>query len=115
MDDPILPSLMEAIDKLYWSPSERASGVNSLLREMLDHIKRKNKHDKKPEGEDVPTEWDILCFAVEFAGVQAIVIGDDELTGIAVALARWLYSAHYSNAGRLYGDPDKPEEEKKDD
>ena len=48
MNDPILPSVMEAIDKLYWSPSDRASGVNSLLREILDHIKKKLKAKRSP-------------------------------------------------------------------
>lgn len=110
MTEPILPSVMEAIDKLYWSPSDRASGVNSLLREMFGHIKRKNKRNKKPEGEDVPSEWDVLCFCVEFIGVQSMVIENDEFTELAVEINRWVYSAHYSNPGRLYGEPDRTEE-----
>ncbi len=107
----IPPKVMKAIDKLYWTPTERASGVNSLLREMFDHIKKHNKHRGKPEGEDVPSDWDILCFAAEFAGAQAIVLQDEELTGIAVALCKWVYDSHYTSPGLIYGQPDRDEED----
>ena len=113
MTEPILPSVTKAIDKLYWTPSERASGVHSLLQEMLSHIRKKNKSNGEPEDKDVPSDWDILCFAIEFTGVQAITLQDEEFLELAVEQGRWLYSAHYSNPGRLYGEPDREEEEQK--
>jgi hypothetical protein len=113
-EESIPPSVMEAIDKLYWSPNERASGVNALLREMLEHIRKHNKAKGLEENKNVPSEWDIFCFACEFAGVQAVTIGDDDLLDTVITLNRWLYSAHYSNPGRLYGEPDKTEGEDED-
>ena len=105
MSELIPKSQMDAVDKLYWTPGERATGVHSILREILDHIK------KQPDKPEVPTDWDTLCFCVEFIGAQSVVIQDPEFSELAVQLSRWLYSVHYSNPGRLYGEPDREKEE----
>lgn len=105
MGEPIPKSQMDAVDRLYWSPSERATGVHSILREILEHLK------KRPDTPDIPTDWDTLCFCIEFVGAQSVVIEDPEFSELAVLLSRWLYSVHYSNPGRLYGEPDRKEDE----
>lgn len=99
---------MRAVDRLYWSPQERAMGVHALITSLRDHLREENKKHHLPEGKDVPSDWDLFCYACEYAGMQALIINEEELIGISVALNRWLYSAHYSNPGRLYGQPDKP-------
>lgn len=104
---PISTAHMRAVNRLYWSPEERATGVLALIDSMREHLKTENKRQHLPEDKDIPSDWDLFCFACEYAGQKAIEIGEEELLGIVVALERWLYSAHYSNPGRLYGQPDK--------
>jgi len=79
-----------AVDRLWLTPAERATKVNAVLK-----------------GAQL-TEWDVMCFAVEYIGMQSIAVDDEDLTGIAVALGRWLYTMHYNHPARLYGKPDRP-------
>ena len=97
-------SQIELVDKLYWSPSERADGVHSILREALDVI----------PGEDRPSQWDILAFCVEFIGAQSIVLGVDEFLDQVKAVSRMFYEFHYSNPASIYGEPDKLKVEEDD-
>lgn len=113
-EEPISKKQMKVIDKLYWSPSERATGVYNLWLEKAAELRRTNIEERRPAEEGVPSDWDLLCFAVEYVGQQAIVIEDEDFLNIAVALARRLYSIHYSNPGKLYGNPDKSRERAED-
>ena len=54
----------------------------------------------------MPSDWDIFCFAVEFVGQKSIELDEAELLAIAIALGKWLQAAHYSNPGRIYGEPE---------
>jgi len=91
----------EMVDKLYWSPSERADAVYSILREYAD---------KMPE-EAQPSMWDTLAFCVEYIGAQSIALGIEEFSLHAQRLSRLFYSFHYSDPKSIYGEPDKPMEE----
>ena len=92
---------IDEVDKLYYSPQERAQGVYSILTQHLETLVKEKKIT------DVPTPWDILCFAVEYVGMQAISIQDPKLLGISLALHEWLRGAHYSEPEKIYGKPDK--------
>lgn len=104
MSEPISKKMMEVIDKLYYTPSERATGVMALIDDIRAHLRKM----KDPE---IPTDWDILCFAVEYIGQQSLVIGDDDFTAHCISVSRWLYAVHYSNPGRIYGQPDRQQDE----
>jgi len=83
------PAHIEAVNRHWLTPNERASKVNTILR-----------------GAKI-TSWDVFCFAVEYIGMRSISIEDSELTEIAVVLNRWLYTIHYNHPARLYGQPDR--------
>lgn len=106
----ISESFMKRIDSLYFSPSERASVVWKLINDERLRRQKANLKAKPEHHKEIPTDWDLLCFAVEFAGAQAIALQNDELLGVCVELSRWLYSIHYSNTTRLYGGPEKEPE-----
>lgn len=106
MTDTISPEAIKAIDKLYFTTAQRASGVLSLLNDIRDYLRKQNRNNKRALDWDVPSDWDIFCFAAEYVGQKALEFGDDELLAIAVALGRWLNGAHYSNPHRLYGEPE---------
>lgn len=96
---------MEIVDKLYPPPDEQAAEVYALIRGMAGEIAAKNKEEGREEDEGVPTDMNLLCFAVEYMAQQSIVIGEEDFMKIAQVAVRWLYSVHYSNPGRIYGDP----------
>lgn len=108
---------MRSVDRLYWSPSERAHGIFALLETMRQGMREKNKEENLPQDQDVPSDWDILCFAIEYIGKQSIALADPDFTRAAVWLSKWLYSAHYNEPARIYGSPDKklPKEEEKEE
>ena len=99
---------MEAIDRLWWSPQERATGVMGIINSVRDELKELGL----PEDER-PSDLDIFCFAVEYIAQQSLIINDEHLTLIAVALSQWMYTRHYTEAANLYGPPDKLKAEKK--
>ena len=100
---------MAIIDAKYKTPSERAQEVFDLLSSMQTFLQDNNKKEGKPEHEGVPSNWDILAFAIEYAGMQVIALGGPE-EHIA-ELSRWFYSIHYSNPRELYGNPDRKAKE----
>ena len=111
MSEAILEAQMKAIDKLYWTPSDRASSIHALFGDMRDYLKKQNVAEGRDPEWDVPSDFDLLCYAVEYMGSQAIVLGDEEFLLIAQHASRWLYSVHYSNPGRLWGEPDRREKD----
>lgn len=96
---PITKEQMELVDKLYDNPDERAT---KLYNELLDMYEETDK--------EVPQVLDFLCFAISYIGQQALAMQDDIFLELAVNLNRWLWAAHYSNPGRLYGEPTLKEE-----
>ena len=111
MSEQIPKEQMEAVDKLYWTPSERATGVHNMIREVREVIRKANIKSGLPPDTDIPSDLDLLCYAVEYMGMQAIAIGEETFQEIAIAASRWLYSVHYSNPGRLWGEPDRERED----
>lgn len=70
---------LEAIDKLFPGPNERAHEIWSLIGSHPDLIER--------------TDWDWLCFCVEFIAMQSQQF--NYLESIAKSLSRLIYTAHY--------------------
>lgn len=104
---------IEQTDKLYWDPSERAMGVLNIIESVRQRLIEENKQKHKPEDTDVPSQWDILCFACEHVARMSVTMEDEELEVIARKLVSWLYSTHYSYPGKIYGAPDRPRGEEK--
>ena len=116
MDDEIISKAhMRGVDRLYWDPAERASGILSMINSMRDQLRKKNIKAKRRPGDGIPTDWDLLCFAVEYVGAQAVALQDQHFLNIAIHAERWLYSAHYSNPSKIYGAPDRKKEKKGDE
>ena len=111
MSEMILEEQMKAIDKLYWTPSDRASSIHALFGDMRDYLKKQNVAEGRDPEWDVPNDFDLLCYAVEYMGAQAVAIGDEDFILIAQHASKWLYSVHYSNPGRLWGEPDRREKD----
>ena len=109
MSEPISKSHMKFVDRLYWDPAERASGILAMFNNMREHLRKDNIKNKRHPTDGIPTDWDLLCFACEFIGAKAVAIGDPEFLSYAVSVEKWLYSAHYSNPSKLYGPPDREE------
>jgi hypothetical protein len=93
-------SHVEAIDRDYWSPAERAIGVNQIIGPLMEQLRAREPYDS-------PTDWDLLCWAVEYVGQQATETEIEPLINAAKQLAHVVYSLHYTHAARLYGVPDK--------
>lgn len=71
--------LMELVDKQFANPSERAHEIWSIIQANPSLIEK--------------TDWDLLCFAVEFIGMMSQTwtwLQED-----AKKLNRLLYTAHY--------------------
>lgn len=81
---------IEAIDKLFPGPNERAHEIWSLIGSHPDLIER--------------TDWDWLCFCVEFIAMQSQQF--PYLEELAKELNRLLYIAHYNDR---YSDAAKSE------
>jgi hypothetical protein len=79
---------IDLIDKAYTSPGRRATKVMAVLKE----------HDFLP--------YDLLCFAVEYAASQAVVVDDEHLLAAMKQVSRWLYGVHYFHTRELLGEPD---------
>lgn len=92
MSEPIPKAQMLIVDKLYRTPEERATHIWNLIQQVRDGSW---------------SDWDMVCFCIEFLGKQAVVLNDEEFLHYVMYTSRWVYSAHYSNTGRLYGKPDK--------
>jgi len=103
MNDLILDERLSYVDSKWWSPSERATGVHNLIIDLRKHLK---EVEKLPSSE-IPSDLDILCFAVEYLGLQAVAIGDPILLDLAAQVSKWLYSVHYTTPELLYGAPDR--------
>jgi len=93
MTEPIPKTQMTLIDRMYLTPSERASKVHELIQ--------------KNRGDGEFSDWDIICYCIEYLGAQALVLEEPEFLAHVAETSRWVYSAHYSNPGRLYGKPDR--------
>jgi len=101
----ITPAHMKLIDHLYYSPSERASGVNAFINLARKTEEAINKEGGRPPDEDIPSPFDILAFAVEYLGSYVIALGGPE--EYMVELNRWFYGIHYTQPKELYGEPDR--------
>ena len=104
---------IEAVDRLYWDPRERAMGVLAIIENVRESVREENEEKNRPREEGVPSNWDILCFAVEHVAQMSVALDGDELTPLARRLASWLYSTHYSYPSKIYGAPDRPKGKKK--
>lgn len=71
--------LMEDVNKNTPAPDERAQFVMNVIKEHNDNI----------------TNWDLLCFCVEYMGAQALVY--PWLLEPAKQASRLVYMAHYLN------------------
>jgi len=79
---------IEYVDSLYPSPSERAAEVHGKIDPDI-------------------SQFDLLCFAIEYASGTAVgLFSDTELLGAMKIAARWLYSTHYFGAPEIYGPPE---------
>lgn len=96
----IAKGVIKTIDKLYYDPQERALGVNAILSPILDEI-------RKEHPDDSPSQWDVLCWAIEYLATMSTVVDEARFTELAKGLTRWLYEVHYSNPKGIYGEPDK--------
>ena len=110
MSEPISKAHMKGVDRLWWDPAERASGILAMINNLREQLKKDNVKNKRHPTDGIPTDWDLLCFAIEYTGAQALAIQDPEFLSLAVAIERWLYSTHYSNPSKIYGPPDKKED-----
>lgn len=90
------------VDSLYYSPQERAQGVYAILTTHLENLKKRGM-------KDVPTPFDILCFAIEYQGMMVASMQDEEFTMLSQHIIRWLRTYHYNAPQRIYGEPDKRE------
>lgn len=97
----------KAIDNLYWSPRERAAGIHAMVESMRQTMAEAGETD-------IPSDWDLLCWAIEYIAMQSVVLGHDRLTEVAKMGVSWLYSVHYNHAASIYGAPDRPDGGSKD-
>jgi len=79
----ITEELIDGIDKLTRSPSERASDIWTEL-------------DK---GKNKITNWDVVCFSVETLGLMSSEF--PWLREAAMAVSKLVYKAHYLNHERI--------------
>jgi len=87
---------MAATDKLYASPSERATLVwTCLQRGMIEQT-----------GETLDA-MSTMMFCSEYIGQMSLAIANPEFTTIAKALAGWIYNAHYTHPEILHGEGDR--------
>ena len=88
---------MEYVDSLYPSPSERAAEVHGRIDPDI-------------------SQFDLLCFAIEYASGTAVgLFSDTELLGAMKIAARWLYATHYFGAPDIYGPPELKRDSKERD
>jgi hypothetical protein len=76
----ITEELMKEVDKTTLDPGQRAQKVLLILRQNKEL-----------------TNWDILCFAVEYMGLMSLQ--QPILMKAAQVITKWLYIAHYVNHG----------------
>lgn len=112
MSNNIPKNQQRSIDRLYWTPSERAVGILSILETVRDGMREENEKKGRDPDYDVPSDWDFLCFAVEYIGQQALILDDPDFLKAAIWINRWLYSAHYNEPSKIYGSPDRKEPQK---
>lgn len=74
-----LEALMRKIDLLYPSPSDRASKIHRLIQEQL------------PDA----TNWDVICFCVEYLGYMSVQPELMWLKNVALLGNKLVYKAHY--------------------
>lgn len=92
---------IKKIDSLYYDPRERAEAVHSIITEAMQ------KHAAEHGEEHTPSQWDVLCFAIEFTAQMAIALGNETFLNHAKNGIGWLYQMHYNNASDIYGPPDR--------
>lgn len=90
---------IERLDSLYYDPVERAQGVHNIVEKQLEFL-----HKQKL---DIPTQWDMLCYAVQYVVMMSKGMNDEELTFLARKLNSKLFNIHYSNAEKMYPVADK--------
>lgn len=80
----LTPEWIKKVDKIYDAPKIRAANV----------------HDQIPQG---ITQWDLLCFCIEYASGMAVAMFEDTdlYEGMRLA-ARWVYGMHYFQAPAIY-------------
>jgi hypothetical protein len=88
---------IELVDKSYHSPQERAQEVFTILQLAGAELDLES------------STYDLLCFAIEFIGTQAIGphSNDRDFVSLSVTLSRWLYNAHYFHTKEILGEPDR--------
>jgi hypothetical protein len=101
---------IESIDKLYFTPGERASNVWWLLNDVRDHLRKQNEIAGRDPEYDIPSDFDILCFAIEFAGSMSLMLQHAEFTLKVIEATKYFYGIHYTNPQAIYGEPDRPQE-----
>ncbi len=111
MPEEIPKEAMRAMDRLYWTTKERASSVHALIGGTREELRKQNVREGRDPEDDIPSDMDLLCYAIEYIGSMAIALGDEEFLLLAQHINIWLQSVHYSNPGRLWGEPDRKEEE----
>ena len=87
---------MDEIDKLYYTPLERAEKVNAVLQDSKAEL----------------TFIDNTCFAVQWLAMLATstLAEDPNFVSIARLANIWLHSRHYNNPKAIYGEPDREKE-----
>jgi hypothetical protein len=98
--------MIERIDAKYYSPGERASHV----LKMIDMARDRLREAGVPERE-IPTDWDILAFAIEWCNLKFTEMGEFELLMKSARVSQHFYSIHYTYPERIYGAPDREEQD----
>lgn len=102
----ITEEYIDKVDKDYYSPGERATTVLN----MINMARTKMREAGVPE-HDIPSDWDILAFAVEWCNLKFLEIGEVELATKAARVSNHFYSIHYTQPERIYGTPDRKAED----
>lgn len=91
------PEVITFIDGLYLDPKERAEAVWGFIQ---------REWAQTNPGRPLP-RMDVLCFCVEYIGMMAQGLGNEDFLIPAKLLAQWLYNAHYNNPEVMHGAPDR--------
>ena len=88
---------MDAIDRLYRTPKERAEEINAILQTASKEL-----------GMD-HTLFDVTCFCIQWLAMLATgsLSDDTDLVRIARLSNIWLYHKHYNAPEEVYGKPDR--------
>ena len=88
---------MDAIDRLYRTPKERAEEINAILQTASKEL-----------GMD-HTLFDVTCVSIQWLGSLATGMLSDDVDFVRIArLANiWLHHKHYNAPEEVYGKPDR--------